>query len=558
MDWLFPAVLLFIPGIIASGYVTYKSFVIKGIGSNYLSLTSFGILIWLVAYALEVLVPIESVFDTILIQLHIVGIVIAATSFFLFAVRYALGYSFSRNQIALLLVIPCVSIMSVLTNPLHHLFWTTRTEIVEYGLQFSKLTFGPFLTLHSVFSYGLVIMGSGIFIKMVIDDRNAYSKQSFLVVLAIVTPLIASILYTIGHQPFSELDFSPVLLGLTQLFFLLAFYQTDFYSVIPGIESVGWKYVSYNIDAGIAITTTEGDIVRANENFKSYFDAETPKTKNITEYIPDVDVQDGEAPVVSHTDGKVYQTTAEEVCDNQGMIIGYVFTTSDITNERQTRQQVRVLNRFLRHNLRNELSVILLHAERFDIIEPADSSDKGEIETSVQAVRERIDKLIDMSDSVRSIEKSLVSGDTHSRSVESILGPAVQSVNERYENANIYVDIQDELEVSVCESFEIAIEHMLGNVFKHNEESVEAWITVEKTGDESVQISIRDNGSGIPTEAIESFESELYATEEDQLFHGVGIGFGIAYWLTQQSDGEIEFNSTNSRGGGSVVFSLQQ
>lgn len=558
MDWLFPAVLFFIPGIIASAYVARKAFVIEGIGSNYLSLTSAAIFLWLVAYLAEVLVPIESVIDTVLIQLHIVAIVIAALSFFLFSVRYTLGYAMSRKQLVLLCIVPFVSIVTVLTNPVHHLFWTSRTEVVEHGVLFSKLSFGPFLTLHSIYSYSLVIIGSILFVRMVFKNRECYFDQSIFVILAIVTPLISSVLYTLGYQPFFELDMSPILLGMTQLFFLLAFYQTDFYSVIPGIEAVGWKYVAYNIDAGIAITDVDGVIVRTNDHFNSYYNVDSPQNKHITDFVSDFDMDSTDEPVVSHIDGQVYQTTAEEVVDNQHLTIGYVFTSNDITDERQTRQQVRVLNRFLRHNLRNELSVVLLHAERFDVIEPADSADKAEIEKSVQAVRERVDKLTDMSDSVRSIEKSLVSDETYPKSVESIIAPAVKSVNKQYDEAQITVDIQISDSVRVCENFNIAIEHILGNVFKHNQNPVEAWITVKDNENDSIEIMIEDNGSGIPAEAIESFESELYATEEDQLFHGVGIGFGIAYWLAKQSNGTLEFTPTNNRGGSTVSFVLEQ
>jgi len=73
------------------------------------------------------------------------------------------------------------------------------------------------------------------------------------------------------------------------------------------------------------------------------------------------------------------------VTDKNGTITHFVGIAADITEEVLTRQALGVLNRVMRHNLRNALNVIDGHAE---LLEDEDLDSKAR-QASIAAIRNR-------------------------------------------------------------------------------------------------------------------------------------------------------------------------
>lgn len=555
MYWVLVSV-IFLTALIVSSYVGFHTWKMDGLGSNLFAGFSLGVSLWLLGSWVELGVP-QSALDTVMIQVHFLGIILTSVFLFLFSIRYASGYSLSNRQLGLLLIIPSIDFLMVLLNPWLNLFWTSTTQLSTEGLYFSKLEFGPFLVIHSIYSYALIIIAALVFVRLLFNRKKLFKLQAVPVIIAIIVPLAISMGYTLRLIPMHSFDPTPLSLTVTQVLFLVALYYTNFYSVVPGIQRVGWHHISDVVDTGVCITDTEQTIVEYNTYFEKICDLPEEQIvgSTISEMCDSLTVKSDDQ-IIQH--GREYfKISQETLMDNQENHIGFVYTFSNVTDEIESQQQIRVLNRFLRHNLRNTLSVVLLATERFSLVDVKSEEDAELIDDNIEMVKNSVDKLMSMSDAAKDVENAIQVSNTSCQSLKQIVQNSIQKVKEKNpSNAEFSVSV-DDVDVEAVQNFEIAIEQVLQNSLQHTSvDSLEIMITTKEMTDETVTLQIEDNGRGISDEAKDSFETELEAESQDPLYHGTGLGFGIANWLAVKSNGE--FNIRDSDAGAVVDFVLNR
>jgi signal transduction histidine kinase len=94
---------------------------------------------------------------------------------------------------------------------------------------------------------------------------------------------------------------------------------------------------------------------------------------------------------------------------------------------------------------------------------------------------------------------------------------------------------------------EVLLQRLLGilldNAIKYTPES--GQILVELNGsDESVEMSVRDTGIGISTEAKEQIFERYYQSDlRDRKYQGSGLGLSIARWIAEAHRAELNVES---------------
>jgi len=224
-------------------------------------------------------------------------------------------------------------------------------------------------------------------------------------------------------------------------------------------------------------------------------------------------------------------------------ITGYVINAHDITARVESYQQAAVLNRILRHNLRNDLTVILGHAE---MLTDAESTD---VTRSAEKIVGKAEDLRDTSaytkDLMDILETSHIPQQRHDLST--LLNTTVSRLSTRYPDATIQVDAPDELYVRAAPKLDVAIDHVAENALEHNDgESPRLDISVEDTAadEDYVEVSIADNGPGIPDQE----RAVLVEGTETPLKHGSGLGLWIVNWILTRSGGHVRFDENEPRG----------
>ncbi|WP_343161186.1 PAS domain S-box protein [Halogeometricum sp. CBA1124] len=253
--------------------------------------------------------------------------------------------------------------------------------------------------------------------------------------------------------------------------------------------------------------------------------------------------------------GELYhvEQTISPIENDDGEITHFVAIESDVTNYRLRKQQLDVLNRVLRHNLKNGMNIILGRAELL-----RDSLGDDRLQDHMRPIEERADALATLSDkagTVRSLFEEEVSAEI-AINVTELVSDVVTAFSEEHPTVSIELDELDPLYARADSRLRLAVEELLDNAVAHNNKSVpEVTITTtpskQRKSEDWVDIEIIDNGPGIPDQELETIKQG----KETPLQHGTGLGLWIVYWTVSLYGGEVTFVDNSSRGTG-VVLSL--
>ncbi len=197
-----------------------------------------------------------------------------------------------------------------------------------------------------------------------------------------------------------------------------------------------------------------------------------------------------------------------------------------------------VLDRVLRHNLRNEMSVI--RGFTTELTEQTDDTSYAE------TIIDHVDDLIALSETARKLETIIASdAERTATDITDVVTRVAEAVDTEYPSASITVSGDTEIIAAVRPSFEQAVEELIDNAAKHAGAAPTVTITVKQLS-ETAEIVITDDGPGLDTQEIDV----LNRGAETPLTHGSGLGLWLAHWVVTSHDGEIDATVT---GDGTVM-----
>ncbi|RLM53984.1 PAS domain S-box protein [Halobellus sp. Atlit-31R] len=255
------------------------------------------------------------------------------------------------------------------------------------------------------------------------------------------------------------------------------------------------------------------------------------------------DVWDSEI-VNRRADGQLYYAhqTIAPLTSDEGVNEAYIAIQTDISERKHRNQQLRVLGRVLRHNVRNDMNVIRGSAEVI--------ADRGDAEASRFASRilEYSDGLVETSNKQRLVTEVLLDGDeVRQMDLSPVLDRIVADLSAEFPAAEITVSKSDPVPVEAISQIDTALAEVVRNAVVHNDAespSVDVDVDVD-TSAESVTVRVIDDGPRIP-----DMESQILAdgTTIDDLYHGVGLGLWLVYWIVQRSSGTVAVRDNEPRG----------
>jgi len=206
------------------------------------------------------------------------------------------------------------------------------------------------------------------------------------------------------------------------------------------------------------------------------------------------------------------------------------------------REELQVLHRVLRHNLRNDLNVIEGYTER---IEPRIDSDDG---------REMCDRIFRECDElVRYTEQAARIRRISARDPSTIAVDAVDVVSRLVEDhelladrATVRTDLPGSAPVAVNHMFERALGELVTNAVVHasGDPTVSIAVVPDASPEGLTLIEVSDDGPGTPEYVQRVFSGPV----DDQLLHLDGLGLWFVYLTVVASDGEFEIDSEPGAG----------
>ncbi len=122
----------------------------------------------------------------------------------------------TRARVALLFVVPTISVGMAATNEWHHLLWTSVTLTDAWGVT-AVYDHGPWFWVEVAYAYTLVGAGLIALVGAMYRYPAVYSSRMRLVVLASVAPIVGSVVYAAGLQASLHADLSSIAFAVAGL-----------------------------------------------------------------------------------------------------------------------------------------------------------------------------------------------------------------------------------------------------------------------------------------------------------------------------------------------------
>ena len=250
--------------------------------------------------------------------------------------------------------------------------------------------------------------------------------------------------------------------------------------------------------------------------------------------------------------GELYEVAQKIIpaTGRHGKITQFVAIMQDISEKMLTRQTLDVLNRVVRHNLRNSVTAIDGHAELLASNEMSAEARQA----SIKAIRDQaksMHKIAQTTDDIREIYDPKDEQRWDRLSIETLIETYQSQYSDREITASIGGD--EPIFVRNADLLEQAIDEAVENSVTHGDQSPrKVTITTDRdSNSDYVYISVADNGPGIP-----DFERRVIESgEETPLQHSLGIGLWMMNWVVTTLGGKLTISDNDPRGS-VVTFQL--
>jgi len=480
-----------------------------------------------------------STFDRVFFwhRLQFFGSQFAAVVYLWVALRYADRDHWLTPRVALLLsIVPAVTIGLVLTD--YSLYWES-VSITSLGRASILVeSVAPWYWVNLVYLYIVSAAGLAVLGAQIVWSSRIYRKQATVMFLGGAVPLATNVGINVWAAGGPTVDLTTAAIAVSGVLFGLALYQFDLLEVRP----VARDHLVDELDDGVVVVGPEGRIRDFNGTAAAVLEdiaVEAPAGQVLPEGVK----SDEELAVTTGSGRRVYDVTSSPLVDS-GDDDGCIIYLHDVTDLVRREQRLSVLNRVLRHNVRNQLTVASGHLET--LARRTSGHDAALAQTALDSVWE----VIDHAEKARDLEGTVESdGSVVDCSLEVALDRTVQQLRADYPDAAIERTVGAREGVPMVtapdtELLERAVAELVENGIEHND-SPNPTVTIGCDCDEQrVRLRVADDGPGLPTEEA----AVLSTRSESPLEHGSGLGLWLVKWTAELCSGDLSFEDNEPRG----------
>jgi len=213
-------------------------------------------------------------------------------------------------------------------------------------------------------------------------------------------------------------------------------------------------------------------------------------------------------------------------------------TYSDVTGKQCREQQIQVLNRVLRHNLRNDMNIILGNVDR--LLSGVDDPGAQEAGT---AIRQAAASVVDLGDTASTLRQTWDDIDPTAIDLVQVARRVRCDARAEHPSADIDIVAPDSCWVSGDSRLVTVLSELVENSLEHTQSDTGVEMRIDP-GCEWTEIHVIDQGPGLaPSE-----RAVLNGDTETPLEHGSGLGLWIVNWIVSISGGQLDVTVDGTAG----------
>ncbi|KAB1194774.1 PAS domain-containing protein [Haloferax sp. MBLA0076] len=513
---------------------------------------------WSFGYFVE-LVATDLSTKLLVANLEWAGVLAAPVAWFVFASNYSGRDRYTSTPSVLAAsFLPMVAFVAVWTNPAHHLMWTSVTAepAANGNITILQTEWGPLYWVMLGYGYLLWLAGATILVRTAFDMPTIYRLQAVTLVVGALMPILGNFATTLLELEGASFDMTPASFTFAGLACAVALNRYGLLESRPVPRWMARDRVVQTMADAMLVTDTKWRVTDLNEAAQTVFEhhVERLKGRTVGDIVPEFSplrAERGPQTISFDNSQRYYELFTSDFTDTQGRTIGHAVIFRDVTDKRHNLQQLEVMNRVLRHNLRTEAN--LLDGYTGLVFDDLEEGDIDAARSHADVVRSHANILVNISEKARKLgELRDADGevDEARNSPATIqIQNAAATVESDYPEATIRFDSLPSGDVVCPPLFESIVVELIENGVEHTD-AADPVVTISGSVENgTLELHVVDDGPGIA-------QSELAAIEADgetPLRHGSGLGLWLVTWGADQLRGDVSFERRPEGGTDAVV-----
>jgi signal transduction histidine kinase len=537
--------------------------------------------IWAIAYALEFA---NRDLETKIFwsKISYFGITFIPVFYFLFTTAFSQKRNIitSRN-IALLMVIPAITIVLVLTNEKHHLMWPSVT--LDPIKNIAYYSHGKGFWVFYAFTETLLLLGLYNLANSIYKSKAYYKTQSSTLIVATLIPIIGNLMYVTNINPYPGFDWTPVSFVLTGLMIALGIFRFRMFNIVPLAKSKLFEM----LNDGVIVINTEDFIEDCNtavytifnwqkrsiirEPFKTIFKKYPILTDGLSGNLASVQLE------VKHGSWRNYYQIKISPIYRNNKLSGHILLFHDISSIIKADEELKKTNRKLISEIEKREKLI----EDLDAFAHTVAHDLRSSLSSIFSASEIMEEIIKLNDKNLLCELSNLINHSANKSIQIthellLLATTDKTEVERkpMDMAHIFEESKRQLADLIKNSnthftepaewpqaigyapwIEEVWSNYMSNAIKYGGTPPEIEVGADVLLNGNVMFWIKDNGKGLTRDEQKMLFKNFVRLHPEKA-DGYGLGLSIVKKIIEKLDGSIGVESNGNGDGSKFYFIL--
>lgn len=550
-----------IPVILAtalSGFIALYSFSRRRTrGAAAFSLLMLLVFIWEFFYMFEISTT-DFELMKLFLRLQYLAIPFIPVVLLYFVLEYGGYYRFLNfKYIGLLLIVPVASLILLLTDDYHHLFYIVECMVAVDYIIVRGFEAGLVYNLLWIYSGILYFLSAVISFHIYLSSQGLQKVQSAVLVGALYASLFVEILYQVGVSPFPYLDLTAIIFPISGLCIMIGLFKYNFFEIVPLPKQTIFSSLSEGIivlDSKKRIidinsiaqdmlgggVESDGSLLFEKDTFLKRYEDRMNSPARIA-FLAKVERDGGE---------KFYAVSVTPVMYKEEEPVYRILVLRDITHEKRyereleksrsslkiANEKISLLNSVTRHDILNNITVLSAYADLIGDQIPEEGKSRDYIDKMKIAIGQITQQIRFTAD-----YQNMGVSDPIWQNMRGVVGEAWESLGSVKSSVEFEADIPENLEIYADMLLSKVFYNLFENSIRHGERVTKILVSFDKKPDGSGVVIVEDNGVGLP----DDIKSRIFSK-------GFGKNTGLGLFLVSEilSITKMEIFETGKEGKG--------